>query len=401
MKKLALISFEFPPETAIGGIGSYFFNLCELLKSQDIEVHVFSATFKKDSHGTIYKSNCINHLIFSKTNDDFRKSIVSVFTEINKQVKFDIIESPEVGACALEIKKSFPEIPLIVKLHTPGVLISRINRTYQPLSQKIRFILGGMIKGRLDLGYWSKTDKNKQKDVEYQICLLANKLLSPSNALKKWIVEYWNINSEKIQIIPNPFIINQQQNANKTKREKVILFVGKLTVLKGMIAFTKAIPFILKKNPAYRIKLVGRDEYEPTLSKNMKTFMIEKLGSYLNRIDFLGVLDRSEVDLLFKSSEICVFPSLWENYPTVVLEAMANGCPVVASRVGGFIEIINHKKNGVLFNSLNYKDIVRTINKILKNPHLREKISLNEIETIKSMQNSSFLDPIIEPYLIL
>jgi hypothetical protein len=64
-----------------------------------------------------------------------------------------VIESPEVGACALYIKETYPSIPLVIKMHTPGVLITKISNTYQSVFTKLRYIAGAFLRGRFDLGF--------------------------------------------------------------------------------------------------------------------------------------------------------------------------------------------------------------------------------------------------------
>ncbi|WP_243349653.1 glycosyltransferase family 4 protein [Parabacteroides sp. FAFU027] len=398
MKKIALISFEFPPEMATGGIGSYIFHLSSLLSMSGFDVHVFSATSKIENQGVVSREFCTNHLVYATTTDEFSPNVLSVFAKIHDEIGFDLMESPEVGACALKIKQNFPEIPLIVKLHSPGVLITKISRTYQPVKDKLRFVLGGLLRGRIDLGYWALTDKNRRENDEFKICQLADKLISPSMALKKWVVRYWGINSHQIEIVPNPYLLEKKDQDELVNREKVVLFVGKLTVLKGMIGLTNSIPLIIKKNPEYRIKIVGRDEYDPYLGMSVKAYMINALEDCLDKIDFVGVLDRNSVDNLFKTATVSVFPSLWENYPTVVLEAMANGCPVVASDVGGFKEIIEDGKSGLLFNPLKSIDIAHQVNKLISNASLQATFSKNGMGNIRKMQSDLFFNRVLSAY---
>ncbi|MGV8828588.1 MAG: glycosyltransferase family 4 protein [Breznakibacter sp.] len=399
MRNIAFITYEFPPEMATGGIGSYFSHLSALLSKNGFNVHVFSATSIKENQGSVLRQHCTNHLVFAGSVDEFRHNVLTVFEKVVGQLSFHLMESPEVGACALEIKKRFPHIPLIVKLHTPGVCITKISRTYQPIGQKLRFVLGALLRGRIDLGYWSQQDKNRASDVEFQICQLAEKVLSPSEALKNWLVKYWGLDGHSILVVPNPYffdkIISTESNYD---RQKVILFVGKLTVLKGMVALTKAIPKILKKHPEFRIRLVGRDEYDGFLGSSLKEYMIKHLGVYSNRVDFLGVLDRTGVDHLFRTSSLVIFPSLWENYPTVILEALANQCPVVASNVGGIGEIVIDEYNGMLFDPLSPSKMAKKISCLIGDPQKRSLFAMNGLKTIQEMQSEGFVNHLLSVY---
>lgn len=363
---IVLVSFEFPPSNATGGIGSYMVHLAIILNQAGHRVTVFSANPSAEAVEVKEHEYCTNYLLPSKTNESFRLDVLHVFNTFVEHNRVDVIESPEVGACALFIKEKFPHIPLVVKMHTPGVLITRVSNTYIPVTKKLRFVAGSILRGKPNAGYWSKRDANKESDLEYKICMLADTLLSPSLALKKWANKFWNIPLKKIHVVTNPFSLNNNLfSLPIPKRNNLITFIGKLSVLKGMYALTKAIPIILKKNPGYKIFLVGRDEVENGLS--MKAYMQIELKDYLPNIIFSGVLTGKELKNIFAKSKICVFPSLWENYPTVILEAMAAGVAVTASAAGGIGEIIKHNITGILFNPKKPTQIAYAVNKLIQN----------------------------------
>lgn len=301
-----------------------------------------------------------------------------------------MIESPEVGACAIEIKRKYPRVPLIVKLHSPGVLITKISNSYQPLIQKMRFVAGALRRGRIDLGYWAHTDKNKLSDPEYQICLLADWLYSPSAALKKWVSRYWAIPLNNIKVLPNPFLIDASlYNYDSNRNTRTICFVGKLTVLKGMYALTHAIKKILLLHPDYKVIIAGRDELIPDKKQSMRSWMEEQLSAVSDRVLFTGALDRTAVNELMGNSEICIVPSLWENYPNVVLEAMAAGCAVVASDRGGIPELINDKENGLLIDALDENSIKNAIEKLINDYENRICLAAVGRSKVKSLADCS------------
>jgi glycogen synthase len=371
---IVLVSFEFPPLNAVGGIGSYMYHLCQLLNDAQHSVTVFSANPSAKELEVIQRTYCTNYLLPSKSNEEFRSDVLPVFNSFLEKNKVDVIESPEVGACALYIKETNPHIPLVVKMHTPGVLITRVSNTYIPLKKKLRFVAGSILRGKPNAGYWSTKDANKESDLEYQICMLADTLTSPSLALKKWTNKFWDIPLERINIIPNPFSPNLSLfSLPISARENLVTFIGKLSVLKGMYALTKAIPIILKQNPSYKILLVGRDETENGLS--MKAYMQNELKAFLPKIIFCGVLTEKELEVVFSKSKICIVPSLWENYPTVILEAMAAGVAVTASDAGGIGEIIMHDVTGVLFNPKKPSQIANAVNTLINNDTKRIELA--------------------------
>ncbi|MCH6201343.1 glycosyltransferase family 4 protein [Aquiflexum sp. LQ15W] len=348
-----------------GGIGSYMYHQAKLLSKAGHSVTVFSATLKEGSVKYEDTGYCINYVFHAPTLKDFREAVRDFFHTYIKTERVDIIESPEVGACALGIKEDYPEIPLMVRLHTPGVVITKVSNTHQPFLTKLRFVMGALRRGRLDLGYWSKTDKNRAADPEYKICLLADQLVSPSKALGDYLRRYWQLNKE-IKIVPNPFHADADLFHFPIEgREKLICFVGKLTVLKGMFTLTEALKVILKQHPDFRIVFAGRDEVVSEIIPSMRAWMAAELKDVIDRVAFTGALNRQEVKALMGNSRVCVAPSLWENYPTVVLEAMAAGAAVAAASRGGIPEIIADGKTGYLFDPIRPADIVRAVKQLI------------------------------------
>ena len=283
-------------------------------------------------------------------------------------------------------------------MHSPGVLITKVSNTYVPLINKIRFVAGALAKGKIDLGYWAKHDKNRDANVEYKICMMADILLSPSVALKKWATSFWGIDADKIKVVPNLFSLEDElfllplQN-----RPAVISFVGKLSVLKGMKAFTKAIPLILEQNKDCKIFLVGRDEVEQ--GQSMQAYMQKELAEYASNIVFTGALAKEALKDIYAASRICVFPSLWENYPTVVMEAMAAGAVVAASDAGGITEIITHQVTGIVFDAKQPDQIANAVNALLADDSIRLTLAKTaRHELMKKMNDVTIVKDLLQVY---
>lgn len=388
---ILLVSYEFPPAMATGGIGSYMYHLARLLHSKGHQVSVISASCE-DNDQIIDRVFCMNYLVSSSAPTNFRTKALHIFERHLKADAIDLMESPEVGACALDIHLKYPQIPLVVKMHTPGVLITKISNTYQPLFTKLRYVAGALLRGKIDFGYWSKYDKNKNSNLEYTICKHADLILSPSLALKKWATSYWQIPEKKIKLLVNPFTTNDELFEFPIEgREKIICFIGKLTVLKGMITFTPALKKILQANPLYKAVIIGRDEPVSQKVPSMKKWMVEQLGSVIDRVRFTGALEGADVKKELRNSSIVVIPSLWENYPTVVLEAMAAGCAVAASNKGGIPEIIQHEQNGLLFNPENTKSIVATVQKLITNTVKQQQLAFAGRQSVKDSSNEELI----------
>ena len=100
-------------------------------------------------------------------------------------------------------------------------------------------------------------------------------------------------------------------------------------------------------------------------------------------ITFIGEVSNEQVPKYMATSDIFVLPSLSEGFPNVCLEAMASGLPVIATKVGGLVEIIRDGQNGFLVNPETPREIAEKISLLLEDDELRERISSNNMEMVK------------------
>lgn len=116
--------------------------------------------------------------------------------------------------------------------------------------------------------------------------------------------------------------------------------IGRFTRQKGYVYLLHAIPRVLARIPDLHFILVGDGELRSKLEESARELGIQ------DRVSFIG--QREDIVPLLKSMHLFVLPSLWEGLPTVVLESMACGVPIVATDVPGTDELIQDQVNGVL-----------------------------------------------------
>lgn len=122
--------------------------------------------------------------------------------------------------------------------------------------------------------------------------------------------------------------------------ELLLLTVAVLREAKGIQHMLRALPAILDKAPNARYVIVGDGEYRKPLEDLANALSVRK------NISFLGY--REEIPELLSIGDLFVFPTLNDALPTVLMESLAVGLPVVASEVGGVPEIVRHDYNGLL-----------------------------------------------------
>ncbi len=93
------------------------------------------------------------------------------------------------------------------------------------------------------------------------------------------------------------------------------------------------------------------------------------------RVLWSGVYDHGEVSRVLRELDIIVIPSLWyENSPNSILEALAHGTPVIASNHGGMAELVQHEKNGLVFEAGNPVDLAYQLQRLIDSPELLSKL---------------------------
>ena len=194
-----------------------------------------------------------------------------------------------------------------------------------------------------------------------------SKIVCVSKQVELVLLNWIPSNKGKTKVISNAVPIPKFLNPCSVKTYD-ILFVGRLTKQKSVEILLKAIKILKNKySKNLKIAIVGDGE----LKENLNNLTVEL---EVNReVKFLGV--RKDVKELMVSSKIFVLPSRWEGFGIVIIEAMSNMLPVIATNVGGIPELIEDGKDGILVPPENPKALARAISNLLENEELREKLS--------------------------
>jgi glycosyltransferase involved in cell wall biosynthesis len=131
------------------------------------------------------------------------------------------------------------------------------------------------------------------------------------------------------------------RNQFAAPEERIVFSIARLVFEKGIHRLVDAIPKILSYCPDVRFVVAGKGPEAGNLRRQA-----ESLG-VADRIDFIGFISDVDRNKLFRVADCAVFPSLYEPFGIVALEAMALGCPVVVSDVGGFSEVVTHRRTGI------------------------------------------------------
>jgi len=221
----------------------------------------------------------------------------------------------------------------------------------------------------------------------------ANLLISPSHSMAEIIAASCNIPVASITRMPNPLDEEYASGEYPPKQmnfpQDTVLYLGRLEKRKGAYVFAGAIPQVVKKYPNAKFVFAGPDRRSPSGQSTREeiTDLLLRAGVNLEKNSFLGQVTRSQLKACYSEATIVVIPTLYEDYPYAVIEAMASGAAVIASDCYGIPEIIDHNHTGVLFKTNDGADLATQILNLLLNSDLRIKLAKMGKEYILSECN--------------
>jgi glycosyltransferase involved in cell wall biosynthesis len=160
-----------------------------------------------------------------------------------------------------------------------------------------------------------------------------------------------------------------------------ILFCANIVREKGPYELLKSIPFILDKFSDIKFIFIGDGKD----LKNLKS--ISMMLNINERISFTGYISQNSKIKIFKESHIFAYPTYYgEGFPTVILEAMAAGLPIITTSNAGLIDAIVNGREGFLLRTMpsKPKEIAEKIIRLIENPKLMKKMSNENIKRVKS-----------------
>lgn len=358
--KICLVSEEFPIETQKGGIATYQYQISKDFISLGNEVHVLCKTLDSEDRYEVFEGIHLHYLSGKSSeslNDNiiYRNKVKSKMMELED--KIDIFEVADWGAEGffyLPIRKK----PVVVKLHTPLFVWNQYNQ--------------------LDM---DERMKQIEKE-EIESLRMADSIYSCSKSLAK-IIEQKLPEYNNIEVIYNPM---PQLNSNINRNEQnMILFVGSLEERKGVLKLSSVLNEFFENNPDFYFVFAGKDTNRNKFHKSTKEIILSRIDDkFHSRTIFKGHCSKKELEELFSTACVCIFPSLFENFPYVMLEAISMHCPVIGSINGGMAEIIQHGINGWLCDPYSKESLLTTLKAAIFSND-RELIAQNAIHRVVNL----------------
>ena len=247
--------------------------------------------------------------------------------------------------------------------NNPGKRKTSIIRSHTPFGLLRKYFTDSELNG---LDTWFAFSREK-KCFEW-----AGSITTPSNDLKEQLIDLYQIDPKKVNVIPNMLDTNHFRPLLKPKSDQfTILHVGRFERAKGVETLVKA--FIELSKTIKNIKLINIGVPRgPSLRKCMNWLENEDL---FYNVEFTGFVQYEELPIHYANADVVVVPSeIYESFSYTVAQGMACGKPVIASNIGGIPETVNHGEAGLLFSPGNVYDLSDKIEILYKNKEIRRII---------------------------
>ena len=207
---------------------------------------------------------------------------------------------------------------------------------------------------------------------------LSDSVISISKIVKKKNCEIFSVPEDKVLVIYNAIDLSLLPELNNNDSSSLVIgAVGKITKQKGYDTLIKAFRIVNNEKPELKLEIIGEVNSQGNKNYCDEIFKIVSDFKLDDSIVFKNVLPYNEVFKHMSKWKIFILSSEYEGFGLVIVEAMASGTPVIASKVGAVPEIITDNETGILFKPMDYGDLADKIIKLIDDRESRRKISDN------------------------
>ena len=381
--KILMLTWEYPPRI-VGGIARVVNDLSKRLIKDGHDVYVVTYRegnapyYENDKGVNVYRVD--NYMINPNNFIDWIMQLnFNMVAKVNELIakgeKFDVVHAHDwlVAYAAKTLKNSY-DLPLVSTIHA-----TEAGRNGGIHNEVQRYI----------------------NDTEWMLTYESSEVIVNSKFMKNDLQRLFGLPYEKTNVVANGINSTAYSGIEKdydfrrqyaADNEKIILFMGRLVYEKGVQHLISAMPKILANYHDAKLIIAGKGGMLDELKAQVQAM---GLGQ---KVYFTGYLNAKQVSKMYKCADISVFPSTYEPFGIVALEAMLAGVPTVVSDVGGLNEIVEHRVDGMKSYAGNPNSLADSILELLFNPQLCDSISKkakakvkNEYSWTKIAQDTHFI----------
>ncbi|GAB6933205.1 1,4-alpha-glucan branching protein domain-containing protein [Calditerricola satsumensis] len=369
VKRVLLLTWEFPPRI-VGGLARHVAELSRALVRQGVEVHVLTCAVPGTASEEVWHGVRVFRVPVAFVRDDaflhwvdqFNLATVAKAGELLEQYAYDCLHAHDwlVERAARALQRA-ARLPLVTTIHATEH--GRFGGLHTALQRAIH--------GR-----------------EAALVASSDHVIVCSQAMRREVRRLFAVPPERLSVIPNGVDRTAFRGANGAAAraqlglppgKRLVVFVGRLVHEKGVHVLMSAVPEIVAHCPDVHVVVVGKGPMLPHLEDQARAMGIAE------RVTFTGFVPDALRNGLLVAADVAVFPSLYEPFGIVALEAMAAGAPVVVSHTGGLAEIVRHEENGLTAYPGHARSLAEQVVRVLTDERLRGRIaevSAREVATV-------------------
>jgi len=318
--RIVLVTPEFPPMVALGGIGTHTAVTASALAKRGHEVTVVTYAGAQSDTTTGDGVRVIRLHERWVPNAALRiaaRRAQTAWTIARLRPRPDVVHAAEWQAEAVGVPLVPGAPPLITRLATPTYVVDELNAATGQRARKL-----------ID---WMERRQARASAAVY----------APSHAIASRVGTDWSI--PITEVIPNSVDVAAIRRAAEREPPvslppRFVVFLGRLERRKGLDALGPALAEVLATRPDLHAVLVGYDSGEA--GGSVVSRLHDATSAVRDRVHLLGELRTDDALAVAARAELAVLPSRWESFGFVCVEALALGVPVVATAVGGLAEIV-------------------------------------------------------------
>lgn len=375
--KIAILSYEYPPDTGFGGIGTYSYYQARALAKLGHDVHVFAGSLEPGIHHSEHDGVRVTRVKaegfhqgllqplrdkrcwWSNNRAETGYAAYRAFRKAFDKEQFDFVEYPECGADGMLIS-TLVDVPTVVKFHSPARLIMGLYEV-------------------------SRMDREICSFFEQIAVNNATVKTSCSQFLADEVVAKMGV-PQPVHVVPNGIdldLFDQDEGIDVYERfglprdpdSTVVFFANRLEERKGVHLLADVCRHVLQKFPKVHFAFAGDDLFG--FMKNKIRPALTEAG-VVDRLHHFGKLHLPEVRAILKQrADVFLIPSLWENAPYSCIEAMSAGRAIVSSDCGGMPELVQDGTTGVLAANDDADAFIAGLERVLGDRGLCESMGRN------------------------
>jgi glycosyltransferase involved in cell wall biosynthesis len=221
------------------------------------------------------------------------------------------------------------------------------------------------------------------------------------NTVKITVSEYWKEQLHNKHGLDSIVIYNGVDTGRFGKttspREPFVLFVGGMESRKGLEFAIQTLEILVKKGRNLKLVAIARPGFKGIESRAWFDHLIERCG-LVGKVEIHELVDDEELTRLYATASFFFLPTRMEGWGLSIMEAMASGCPIVSTPVGGITELVHSGENGLLVPVGDIHGFAEAIERLLDDKLLRDRLCAAAKETVKGFSWDVSAEKTIELY---